>query len=90
MNAQTLQPDTSFVKNLQATMRTVEPTAPQYHGTQQFLQTYPQRGYVYVRHDSHRQPFNDHMMAHTKSSSAEINTSHWMSMARNRTFPLIA
>ena len=35
VNAQILQPETSFVKNLQATMHTVEPTAPQYHGTQQ-------------------------------------------------------
>ena len=34
VNAQTLQPDTAFVKNLQATMHIVELTAPQYHGTQ--------------------------------------------------------
>ena len=55
-----------------------------------FLQTYPQRDTCMldmILTDSH---FNDHMTAHTESSSAETNTSHWMSMARNRTFPLIA
>ena len=58
VNAQTLQPDTSFVKNLQATMRTVEPTAPQYHGTQQSYvsSNLSSTGYVCVRHDSYRQP----------------------------------
>lgn len=58
VNAQTLQPDTAFVKNLQATMRTVEPTAPQYHGTQQpyVSSNLSTTGYVYVRHDSHRHP----------------------------------
>ena len=94
VNAQTLQRDTAFVKNLQATMRTVEPTASQYHasGTQQSyissnLSSTDTCMLDMILTDSH---FNGHMTAHTESSSAETNTSHWMSVARNRTFPLIA
>ena len=41
INAQTIQPDTTFVKNLQTTMRAVKPTAPEYNGKQKSYMFHP-------------------------------------------------
>ena len=53
-----LPPDTTFVKNLQTTMRAVRPTAPEYNGNQKSYvpSNLCSTGYVYIRHDSHRHP----------------------------------
>ncbi len=54
----TMEPDTAFVKQLQRTMRSIQPTPPQYHGTQRAYvpSNLASTGYVYVRHDGYRQP----------------------------------
>lgn len=56
--ARTFEPDSTFLKHLQHTMRSVQPPAPKFHGQQS---TYvpanlASTGYVYVRIDCHRHP----------------------------------
>lgn len=52
LDARTIEPDSTFVKHLQHTMRSVQPPAPKFHGQHSAyvptnLQTYPQLG-LYV------------------------------------------
>lgn len=58
LDAQTVEPDSTFVKHLQDTMRSVQPPAPKFHGQQSaYVPTnLSSTGYVYVRTDSHRHP----------------------------------
>lgn len=57
-DARTFEPDAAFVKNLQQSMRTVQPSVPQYHGCKPSYvpSNLSSTGYVYVRVDSHRRP----------------------------------
>ena len=54
----TMEPDTAFVKQLQCTMRAIQPSAPQYHGNGRSYvpSNLSSTGYVYVRHDGYRHP----------------------------------
>ena len=54
----TMEPDTAFVKQLQRTMRAIQPSAPQYHdnGRSYVPSNLSSTGYVYVRHDGYRHP----------------------------------
>lgn len=57
-DTRTMEPDSTFVKHLQQTMRTVLPQAPMFHGNQPVYvpSNLASTGYVYVRHDAHRHP----------------------------------
>ena len=54
----TIEPDAAFLKQLQHTMRIIQPPAPEYHGNQRVYvpSNLSSTGYVYVRHDGYRQP----------------------------------
>ena len=58
VDARTLQPDSSFVKNLQISMRNTKPSIPKYHGNDKpyVPSNLAAAEYVYVRHDAHRHP----------------------------------
>ena len=58
LDAQTVEPNSSFLKQLQQTMRSVQPPAPKFHGQQSVYvpANLASTGYVYVRTDSHRHP----------------------------------
>lgn len=57
-DAPSLQPDTTFVKNLQSSMRKLSPSSPKYHGKQSSYVpgNLASTGYVYVRRDAYKQP----------------------------------
>ena len=54
----TMEPDTAFVKQLQRTMRAIQPAPPQYNGNDRSYvpSNLSSTGYVYVRHEGYRHP----------------------------------
>ena len=54
----TTTPDITFLRNLQQTMHSIQPPAPQFHGNQTSYvpSTLATAKYVYVRKDSHKHP----------------------------------
>ena len=58
LDARTVEPDSTFLKHLQNTMRSVQPSAPKFHRQQSaYIPTnLASTGYVYVRTDCHRHP----------------------------------
>ena len=54
----TMQPDSTFVKNLQHKLRSVQPPKPQFHGKQNnyIPKNLTSTGYVYVRIDGYKNP----------------------------------
>ncbi|KAK7504021.1 hypothetical protein BaRGS_00004753 [Batillaria attramentaria] len=58
LDTHAVEPDSSFLKALQRSMRTALPPAPTYHGKQRVYMpsNLASTGFVYVRHDAHRHP----------------------------------
>ena len=57
-HAHTITPDLPFLRHLQQTMRSIQPTQPRFHGNQNIhvLSSLASAKYVYVRKDLHKHP----------------------------------